>query len=76
MGLEHPSLRKKDITFSQCLHCWSKLRLEATAFVLSFAFFPTTTQFLIKLLFKISPSENQCVFPRKERIHDGHRKQF
>lgn len=39
-------------TFSQCLHCWSKLRLEVVAFVVDLADFPTTTQFLIKLLQK------------------------
>lgn len=40
---------KGDCTFSQCLHCWSKLRLEAAAFVLARADFPTTTQLLMKL---------------------------
>lgn len=37
-------------SFSQCLHCWSKLRVEAAAFVLIFAFFPLITQFVIKQL--------------------------
>lgn len=47
---------KTETTFSQCLHCWSKLRVEAAAFVLIFAFFPLITQFVIKQLHSIPKS--------------------
>jgi len=45
-------LEQKYITFSQCLHCSSKLRLEAAALAFFLAFFPTMTQLFIKLLGK------------------------
>jgi len=46
--MHHPYNRK--ITFSQCVHCISKLKFPAAAFVLNLALFPIETQFLIKLL--------------------------
>jgi len=37
-------------TFSQCVHCFSKLKFPAAAFVLNLALFAIETQSLMKLL--------------------------
>ncbi|WVY94815.1 hypothetical protein V8G54_033903 [Vigna mungo] len=44
------------ITFSQCVHCSSKLRLEAAALAFVLAFFPPMTQLFIKLFSTSSSS--------------------